>query len=74
MTPKTLILIVVAATCGLIGSSMTTGLFAERRPHDSEKPPFSWPGRRSIGASRSKSRKTCLKRSSSSGAKNRPAR
>jgi flagella basal body P-ring formation protein FlgA len=37
MTPKTLTLIVVAATCGLIGSSMTTGLFAERRPHDSEK-------------------------------------
>ena len=37
MKPKTLILMVVAVTCGLGASYMTSRLLAERQPEDSEK-------------------------------------
>ena len=37
MKPKTLILMVVAVTCGLGASYMTSRLLAERQPEDTEK-------------------------------------
>src|ERR1700688_4917230 len=37
MKPKTLILMVVAVTCGLGASYMTSRLLAERQPDDTEK-------------------------------------
>jgi pilus assembly protein CpaB len=39
MKPKTLILLVVAVTCGLGASYMTSRLLAERQPEDAEKIP-----------------------------------
>src|ERR1700716_236217 len=39
MKPKTLILMVVAVTCGLGASYMTSRLLAERQPDESEKIP-----------------------------------
>ena len=39
MKPKTLILLVVAVTCGLGASYMTSRLLAERQPDDSDKVP-----------------------------------
>src|SRR5256714_12160905 len=40
MKPKTLILMVVAVTCGLGASYMTSRLLAERQPDDTEKATF----------------------------------
>ena len=37
MKPKTLILMVVAITCGLGASYMTSRLLADRQPDDGEK-------------------------------------
>src|SRR2546430_3518288 len=40
MKPKTLILMVVAVTCGLGASYMTSRLLAERQPEETEKVPI----------------------------------
>src|SRR4051794_10629073 len=40
MKPKTLILMVVAVTCGLGASYMTSRLLAERQPDETEKVSF----------------------------------